>query len=134
MRRFTRWPTRGVKVCPYYMHSTRCKWLKHNCKYCFMGHRRYLPMDHLWRLNKRTFDSNKKLECALDVLGGDEILRHLERMVFGDENASKSKPDGKSKMNGKKKRKKRKRTPKKQQLATDHVVWKKKSIFFRLLY
>jgi hypothetical protein len=100
------WPTRGVKVCPCYMHSTRFRWLKHNYKYCFIGHRQYLSMDHLWRLNKRTFDSNQKLECALDVLGGDEILRHLEGMVFGDENAGKSKPDGKSKTNGKKKKEK----------------------------
>jgi hypothetical protein len=43
------WPTRGVKACPCYMHSTRSKRLKHGKKFCYMGHRRYLPMNHLWR-------------------------------------------------------------------------------------
>ena len=50
------WPTRGVKACPYCMYSTRSTWLKHRKKYCFMGYRRYLPMNHPFRRNKRTFD------------------------------------------------------------------------------
>jgi hypothetical protein len=78
-------------------------------------------MNHLWKRNKRTFDDNQELKCAPDVQSGDDILEQLEGMVFGDESS------------GKKKEKKRK----KGQLveaATDNVVWKKKSIFFRLPY
>jgi len=51
-------------------------------------------------------------------------MRQLERNVFGDENA------GKANTNGKKKGKKQK----KGEATTDNVVWKKKSIFFRLPY
>jgi len=61
-----------------------------------MGHRRYLPNEHLWWLNRRTFDGTEELECAPNVPFGDEILQHLDGIAFGDEDA------------GKKKRKKRK--------------------------
>jgi hypothetical protein len=71
----SKWPTRGGKACPYYMHLTRSRWLKHGKKVCFMGHRRYLPMDNLLRHNKRTFNGNQELECIPDVLGGDEVMR-----------------------------------------------------------
>jgi hypothetical protein len=64
-----------------------------------------------------TFDGTKEVECAPIVPCGDEILIQLNRMSFGDERA------------GKKRKKKRK----KGEVATDdNVVWKKKSIFFRL--
>jgi len=78
-------------------------------------------MDHLWRRNKRTFDGNQEQESAPHVQSGDDILRQLEGMVFGDESAGKKKE---------KKRKKRQAT----EDATENVVWKKKSIFFRLPY
>jgi hypothetical protein len=68
------------------------------------------------------------------VLSGDEILRQLEGMVFRDKNDGKSKLEGKSKTDGKKKWKKRKKTINKRQPRSNHIVWKKKRIFFRLLY
>jgi hypothetical protein len=61
-----------------------------------------LPLDHPWRRNKRTFDGNMKTECAPDVLNGNEILRQLKSMVFGDEDAGKSKSESSSNMDGKK--------------------------------
>jgi hypothetical protein len=89
-----------------------------------MGHKQYLPMDHPLRQNKKTFDGTQESECAPHVQSGDEILGHLEGMVFGDENAGMANKDKK------KKRKKRK----KGETSTENVVWKKKSIFFRLPY
>jgi hypothetical protein len=89
-----------------------------------MGHRRYLPMDHPWRRNKKTFDGTQESECAPHVQSGDEILGQLESMVFRDGNAGMANKDKK------KKRKKRK----KGETSTENVVWKKKSIFFRLPY
>jgi hypothetical protein len=69
------------------------------------------------------------------MLGGVEKLRQLEGMIFGDESVGKEpKPIAKSKTDGKKKEKKQKRTPSKGQPATNNKVWKKKSIFFTLLY
>jgi hypothetical protein len=55
-----------------------------------MGHRQYLPLNHPWKKNKKTFDGNQKLQCAPDVPSRDRILRQLEGMPFGDENANKS--------------------------------------------
>jgi hypothetical protein len=80
-----------------------------------MGHRRYLPTEHLWWLNKRTFDGTEELECTPNVPCGDEILQQLDGIAFGDKNASK---------------KKRKTGA----ASSDDVVWKKKIIFFRLPY
>jgi hypothetical protein len=111
------WPNRGVKACPCCMHSTRSKYLNGK-KFFYMGHKRYLPTEHLWRLNRRTFDDTKELECAPTVPCGDEILQRLDGIAFADENA------------GKKKQKKRKTGA----TSSDDVVWKKKSIFFRLPY
>jgi hypothetical protein len=48
-------------------------------------HKRYLPMEHLWWLNKRTFDGTEGLECAPNVPCGDEIPRQIDKMSFGDE-------------------------------------------------
>jgi hypothetical protein len=84
-----------------------------------MGHRQYLPMDHLFRRNKRTFDRNQELGCALDVPSGDEILRQLEGMTFGDECAGKARTDIEKSQKIQKK---------------SNVLWKKKNIFFRLSY
>jgi hypothetical protein len=112
------WPNRGVKACHCCMHLTRSKYLKNGKKFCYMGHKRYLPIEHLWRLNRRTFEDTEELECAPNVPCKDEILQQLDEIAFGDENA------------GKKKWKKWKPSA----AISDDVVWKKKSIFFRLLY
>jgi hypothetical protein len=117
------WPTRGVKVCTYYMHSTRFKRLKHRRKFCYMSHRRYLPMNHMWRWNKRTFDNNQEFKCASDVPSGDNILMQLKVIVFEDESACKEpKLTEKSKTNNKKKQKMRNMTPKKQKQVTNEKV------------
>jgi hypothetical protein len=47
-------------------------------------------MDHPFRRNRRTFDGKQELECAPEVPSGEEILRQLEGMVFGDESAGKT--------------------------------------------
>jgi hypothetical protein len=78
-------------------------------------------MYHPWRHNKRAFDGTQERECEPDVQSGDNILGQLEGMVFGDESAGKTKE---------KKRKRGQST----EAATDNVMRKKKSIFFRLSY
>jgi hypothetical protein len=113
------WPNKGVKACPCCMHSTRSKHLKNGCKFYYMGHMRYLPTEHLWGLNRRTFDGTEEFDSAPNVPSGDEILQQLDGVAFGDENAGK-----------KRKRKKRKTGA----ASSDDVLWKKKSIFFRLPY
>ena len=95
-----------------------------------MGHRQYLPLSHPWRKNKNFFDGNQELQCAPDVPSGDEILRQLEGMPFGDENAGKTR----SESNKNKGEKRKKGTSNEQQPESNNVLWKKKSIFFRLPY
>jgi hypothetical protein len=108
------WPTRGIKACPYCMYSTRSTWLKHGKKYCYMGYRRRLPMDHPLRKNRRTFDKKQELECAPEVSSG-EILRQLEGMIFSDESAGKTPdPTELTKKDRKKKKKKQKKKRKKE--------------------
>jgi hypothetical protein len=110
------WPNRGVKACPCCMQSTRSKYLKTGCKFCYMGHKRYLPTEHLWRLNKRTFDGTEEFDSTPNVPCEDEILQQLDGVAFGDEDAGKKKKQ------------------KKGAASSDDVMWKKKSIFFKLPY
>jgi hypothetical protein len=64
-------------------------------------------MDHPFRRNRRTFDGKQEFECAPEVPSGEEILRQLEGMVFGDESAGKTpKPPPPTKKDRKKKKEK----------------------------
>ena len=40
------WSTKGKFACPYCHKDTEYLWLKHGRKHCYMGHRRFLPLDH----------------------------------------------------------------------------------------
>jgi len=113
------WANRGVKAYPCCMQSTHSKYLKNGCKFCYIGHKRYLPTEHLWRLNRRTFDGAEEFDSVPNVPCGDEILQQLDGVAFGDENV------------GKKKKQKKRKTG---AASSDDVLWKKKNIFFRLPY
>ncbi|MCH83375.1 hypothetical protein A2U01_0004194, partial [Trifolium medium] len=43
------WNTHTLFACPTCKFETESKRLKHGKKNCFMGHRRYLPLDHTYR-------------------------------------------------------------------------------------
>jgi hypothetical protein len=76
-------------------------------------------MDHPFRRNRRTFDGKQEMECALKVTSGDEILRQLEGMVFGDESARKTpKPPASTNKDRKKKEKEKEKEPKKKRKRT----------------
>jgi hypothetical protein len=47
------WSTHKWKTCPCCRHETQSMWLTYDKKWCFMGYRRWLPPNHLWRRNKR---------------------------------------------------------------------------------
>lgn len=78
-----------------------------------MGHRCFLPMDHPWRKNKKSFDGKVEMGVAPTPLTGDEVLMQLESLetvTFG-------------------KRKKRNHYA-----LNSAYNWRKKSIFFQLPY
>ena len=80
-----------------------------------MDHRRWLPMDHPLRRNRRTFDGKQEFECTPKVPSGNEILRQLEGMTFGNESAGKtSDPTELTKKDRKKKKQKKKKEKKKE--------------------
>jgi hypothetical protein len=84
-----------------------------------MEHRRWLPTDHNWRQNARSFDSKQELGVVPVVPDGNEILRQLQRLVCLNEDIEGGKW---------------KRTVEQGHGANEEVVWQKKSIFFSLPY
>ena len=80
-----------------------------------MGHRRFLPIDHRFRLDKKSFDRNEEHRAAPKQLSGEDVLHQLDGM----EHITLGKTS-KNKMSAKRKR--------------EHVEleqnWKKKKAFF----
>ncbi|CAL8154398.1 unnamed protein product [Prunus armeniaca] len=101
------WSTSGKLACPYCASDTSHRRLSRGSKTCYLGHRRFLPSDHVWRNQRRQFDNTREIRLAPkrpsgddgtppEPLTGEEVLHMVE--------------DG------------------------DRVCWKKKSIFFDLEY
>lgn len=61
--------------------TTQPPWLTYGTKWCFMGHRRWLPPNHQWRRNKRQFNGTQEMDSPHEVLNGNEIMRQLECVV-----------------------------------------------------
>jgi hypothetical protein len=101
------------------MHSTGSTWLTYRRKFNYTGHRRWLHTYHKWRQNARSFDCKQELGVTPVVSDGDEIIRQLQRLVCVNEDTERGK---------------QKRTVNQGHGANEEVVWKKKSIFFTLLY
>jgi hypothetical protein len=101
------WSTKGKLACPCCNYNTSSTYLKHSRKMCYMDHRTFLPMDHAWRENTKSFNGENELRSAPALLEGAEILEILKDFnnVFGK--TRKQKQDG---------------------------PWKKRSIFFELPY
>ncbi|WMV58610.1 hypothetical protein MTR67_051995 [Solanum verrucosum] len=74
---------------------------------CYMDHRVFLPMDHPWRSNKRSFNGKSEFRPPPPLLKGTNVFNSLQDFenIFG---------------------KKRKRS--------NDGPWKKRSIFFELPY
>jgi len=102
------WSTKGYLACACCNHKTNSIYLNHSHKICYMDHRIFLPANHAWRANKRSFNRKKEHRSAPPMLEGTKIKEDLKEL----ENDF-----------GKSKKKKKKDNP-----------WKKKSIFFELPY
>ncbi|XP_042962594.1 uncharacterized protein LOC122296863 [Carya illinoinensis] len=106
------WSTKGKLACPSCNESTDSNWLKYGRKHCYMGHRRLLPTDHMWRTRKALFNGKEDLRMPPTMVEGVDLLTQLQ--MLGDIHFGKS-------------RRKRKRT-------AEELNWTKKSIFFKLPY
>ena len=102
--------TKGRYACPCCMGNTKSKWLKYGTKFCYMGHRQFLPMDHRWRKKRTLFDGTQELDHPPLMPTSDEIWRQVQCIDSVAEAIRKGVgPDEQS-------------------------IWKKRSIFFTLPY
>ncbi|XP_057444023.1 uncharacterized protein LOC130736195 [Lotus japonicus] len=107
------WSTKGKLACPCCHSETSSCRLKYGHKQCYMGHRRFLPTQHPWRMKKSPFDNTRELRIALEPVTGDQVIAQLESLELL--------PFGKA-------------TRKRKRIANVNHNWKKKSIFFELPY
>ena len=107
------WSTKGYKACPICNEDTSSLGIRR--KICYMGHRRFLPLDHSCRRSKQ-YDGKTEHRPPPRVFSSNVILQqlcHLKEM----------KP-GKHPNNVDRKRKR----------APEELNWTKRSIFFELEY
>ncbi|XP_060671841.1 uncharacterized protein LOC132803267 [Ziziphus jujuba] len=74
----SRWSTKGYKACPTCNEDTSSQALR--SKICYMGHRRYLSINHAWR-NNRQYDGKPERRLAPRQFSGAEILQQLDRTI-----------------------------------------------------
>ncbi|XP_060673894.1 uncharacterized protein LOC132804030 [Ziziphus jujuba] len=72
------WSTKGYKACPTCNEDTSSQALR--SKICYMGHRRYLSINHAWR-NNRQYDGKPERRLAPRQFSGAEILQQLDRTI-----------------------------------------------------
>ncbi|KAL6637481.1 hypothetical protein ACP70R_025053 [Stipagrostis hirtigluma subsp. patula] len=109
------WSTKGKFACPYCHKDTDYLWLKYGSKHCYMGNRRFLPSNHRWRRNKRSFNNSVETREAPVPLTGEQVLQQyesFEQVTFG----------------------KTTRKRKQREEETRWHNWRKKSVFFELPY
>ncbi|XP_058070934.1 uncharacterized protein LOC131219971 [Magnolia sinica] len=113
------WSTKGRLACPCCNKDTLSKYLKHGRKFCYMGHRRFLELDHRFRSNSRSFDGTEEFSEAPTLLSGSDVLDQLQgiNVTFGKKTSGNY---------GHKRRR--------EDNAKDRYNWKKQSIFFDLPY
>jgi hypothetical protein len=144
------WTTSGQYACPSCAAFTKSRWLKNGKKWCYMGHRRWLPKDHIYRRRGMQFDDTEETELAPETMTGSSALNMLQGRVFvlGKKlkvaTERKGRKKGKNVKNGtaNSENQKRKRNVTKKKSSTPHERdkkkpedWlKKKSIFFELPY
>ncbi|XP_050387187.1 uncharacterized protein LOC126803420 [Argentina anserina] len=104
--------TKGYKACPVCLDNIHSTW--HAGKVCYMGHRRWLPIDHEWWFDATAFDGKQEFDMEPRHLSGDEILEKLNSFDFGRLSSQPKFP-----------------RPKRPE---DLLCWDHKSVFFELPY
>ncbi|XP_042465731.1 uncharacterized protein LOC122048202 [Zingiber officinale] len=76
------WSTKGKLACPVCHQFTHSQWLKHGGKFCYMGHRRFLNSDHVFRKNAQFFDGTEEHGRPPPILSGDMVINELKYLKF----------------------------------------------------
>ncbi len=66
--------TKGKYACPSCHTETCYHRLVNGHKYCYTGHRRFLPRRHAWKNNDASFDGQKEKRSAPKPLSEDDII------------------------------------------------------------
>ncbi|XP_062111616.1 uncharacterized protein LOC133823056 isoform X1 [Humulus lupulus] len=74
--------TKGYQGCPIFVTNTKAIRLSNGHKICYMGHRRYFPLNHHYRDKKKAFDGDKEQGVAPLPLSGQQILKEVEKIDF----------------------------------------------------
>ncbi|XP_075097586.1 uncharacterized protein LOC107787862 [Nicotiana tabacum] len=73
----SRWSKKGKLACPCCNKEISSIRLENGKKQCYMGHRRFLPLNHKWRNDKQSFDGAKERRLPPKVLSGEDILNQV---------------------------------------------------------
>ncbi|XP_062021059.1 uncharacterized protein LOC133737546 [Rosa rugosa] len=111
------WSTKGKMACPHCGDYTDCLRLYYGKKFCYMGHRRFLPISHRFRSQKRPFNGKQEHRPHPIPMTGLECLFQLSTLQFKFGKATAKPP----------RRRKGDAPP-------YNGPWKKESIFFQLPY
>ncbi|KAI5350405.1 hypothetical protein L3X38_003296 [Prunus dulcis] len=104
---------KGYKACPICGDDTPSHRLKNGHKICYIGHRKWLPINHPYRRQSAAFNGKPEYGTPPKPLNGEEVLHIVEDInyIWGSKNrGSVGEKHG------------------------DRVCWKKKSKFFDLEY
>ena len=99
--------TKGAKACPICEDDTQVLRLKNCKKHVFMGHRRFLPVNHPYRRKTKEFNGNTELGVARRPLDGKGVFMRVKNLKVILGKCAKAPPKN---------------------------IWKKKSIFWELPY
>ena len=75
------WSTKGELSCPSCNMKTRSRWLTHCQKYCYIGHRRFLPAGHKFRKDRVSFDGNYEWLCEPVRLSRSNLLDQMSGVL-----------------------------------------------------
>ncbi|KAI0496515.1 hypothetical protein KFK09_022834 [Dendrobium nobile] len=109
------WSTKGRFACPCCAQNTESLWLYKGKKFSYMGHRRWLPDNHILRRQKNYFDNTEEVRREPKRRTGTEVLSQLHNIEFPIASLSKA-------------------GLKRGRVVQGIEGWKKKSIFFNLPY
>jgi len=76
------WSTEGRFTCPSCARGTHSMWLENGHKFCYMGHRRWLPENHPYRFDDIGFDGKIEFGCASTTCTGRDVLEQLRGTRF----------------------------------------------------
>ena len=76
------------------MEDVDAKWMKNSKKMVYMGHRRFLSMEHPYRNNKKSFYGKTEDHQAPRTLTTKQILTKVNKLkvIIGKGNGSKQAP------------------------------------------